>query len=91
MPHTIALLAGVKALMTFDQIMRVLQVLALLGGARWILQAGMAMRDTVHDLKSVVGDMRGEMDDHENRIRHFEGKPERPSRRRTDIKVHAQV
>lgn len=72
--------------MTFDQVMRVLQIIALLGGARWILQAGLAMRDSVHDLKGMVQGMRGEVDDHENRIRRFEGKP---LRRRGEREVEA--
>lgn len=63
--------------MSFDNWLRLLQIVALLGGAKWILSAGLAMRDGLHDLKQATSAIRGTVDDHEDRIRVIEGKPMR--------------
>lgn len=69
---------------TVDNTIRVGEILALLGGARWIFVAGLALRDAVRDLRGDVDLLSDGAHDHENRIRHFEGRPPQPQRRSGD-------
>lgn len=74
-----------------DNTIHVGEILALLGGARWIFIAGLALRDAVRDLRGDVDALTDGAHDHENRIRHFEGRPPQPQRRRSDSARSARI
>jgi hypothetical protein len=69
---------------TLDTSIHIGEIFALLGGARWILTGGLALRDGIRDLKGVVDKIQEDVDDHEDRLRAHEGMPPLPQRRRTD-------
>jgi hypothetical protein len=54
-----------------------LQLLITSGAALALFKGGVAMRDAVRDLGRFTNQLRREVDDHEDRIRVIEGKPER--------------
>lgn len=72
---------------TFDTGIHIAEIAALLGGAKWILRAGLAVRDGLKELKEATADIRGDVDDHEDRLRFIEGKPMRRRRDQQQVEV----
>lgn len=65
--------------LTLDTSLHIAEILALVGGARGVFRAAMALRDGLRDLRAATIDIRGDVDDHEDRLRMMEGKPLRRS------------
>jgi hypothetical protein len=62
---------------TWNAVFQVVQILMTSGAALAVFKGGVAMRDAVRDLGAFTTQIREDVDDHENRLRVIEGKPER--------------
>lgn len=62
---------------TWDAVFALVQVVVTSGAALAVFRGGMAMRDAVRDLGTFTNQLRRDVDDHEDRLRVIEGKPER--------------
>lgn len=65
-----------------------LHVIGLVSFAIAAIKGGLAFRDGLHDMAKATRDLRGDVDDHEDRLRLIEGKP---MRRRHDNDTKAAV
>lgn len=63
--------------LTWNAFLVILQLLITSGAALALFKGGVAMRDAVRDLNNFTTQLRRDVDDHEDRIRVIEGKPER--------------
>jgi hypothetical protein len=63
--------------MTIESAFQIAQLFVTSGAGFALFKGGVAMRDAVRDLKNFTGQLRVEVDDHEDRLRAVEGKPER--------------
>lgn len=68
--------------LTFDQWLHVAELLTF---AWALVRGGLTFRDSLRDLVSATKSLRGEVDDHEDRLRSIEGKPMR--RKRDEVNV----
>lgn len=70
--------------MTTNAAFQLLQLFVTSGAAYALFKGGIAMRDAVRDLNNFTNQLRREVDDHEDRLRIIEGKPERRFHERRD-------
>lgn len=58
--------------MTFDSTLHIGELIVLAGAGLGVFRGGMGIRDAVRDLTGMVKEMRGDLADHESRIRNLE-------------------